>query len=337
MLLRAVNSWQNVVLSDLNWCHIMSVVVFVLKLWMSHRVDIVRVMVTDWLMFIVVLIRSHVWREGLTVSVVQSIRVVSIRLLLLVVHLVNWLMMDRLVMNRGCVMDWFCMMSHDWVMLSHVVLVHNGWSAAVFDGRLGLWLLLLLLLRSWLLWLWLFSLGSSWLLCWLSFLFTVGVLTLLVSIVLAIIGVRGACRTRVAVVVNMAFLTNVHWALFMLDNVMDGMLILISVSFSLNNVLDVAFASIIWVSKDLVGLLNLPSLTLVLKDATTLLTPQLLLLLLPAPLFFVDLACEERLNFVVLVVQLELFLAHVRVSDAELSVLFVGFPLFLGYLELFLG
>ena len=100
--------------------------------------------------------------------------------------------------------------------------------------------------------------------------------------------------------------------------------------------LNIAFTSIVWVSEDLVGLLNFASLTLVLKDAATLLTPQLLLLLLPAPLLFVDLTCEERLNLVVLVVKLKFLLAHVRVSDAELSILLVGFSLLFGHLELFL-
>lgn len=78
MLLRTVDCRKDLVLSDLDWCHIMSVVIFVLKLWMSHSVDIVRVMVTDWLMLIVVLIWSHVWREGLTMSIVQTIRVIPI-------------------------------------------------------------------------------------------------------------------------------------------------------------------------------------------------------------------------------------------------------------------
>ena len=54
-----MDSRENLVLSNLDWCHIMSVVVFVLKLWMSHSVNIVRVMVTDWLMFIVVLIEAE--------------------------------------------------------------------------------------------------------------------------------------------------------------------------------------------------------------------------------------------------------------------------------------
>ena len=78
--------------------------------------------------------------------------------------------------------------------------------------------------------------------------------------------------------------------------------VIVAKPFSLDDMLNITIALIVRIHKSIVSRLNLPSFPLVLQHMTSLLTPQLLLLLLPLPLIAAGLCLEERLHFVVLVV-----------------------------------
>lgn len=60
---------------------------------------------------------------------------------------------------------------------------------------------------------------------------------------------------------------------------------------------------------------------------STVFTPELLLFLLILPLFFVLLGVEEGLDFVVVMVKLELFLVHPGVLQAEVIILLISVSL----------
>mmetsp|Transcript_7162 Transcript_7162/g.9991 ORF Transcript_7162/g.9991 Transcript_7162/m.9991 type:complete len:665 (+) Transcript_7162:559-2553(+) len=105
----------------------------------------------------------------------------------------------------------------------------------------------------------------------------------------------------------------------------------------LDDVLNIGVTLISRVHHSLVSLSQLSHLAFVLQDAATLLTHELLLLLLMLPGLFLSTRVEEWLNFVFLVVELELLLTHVGMLDAELGEALIGIHLSLINIALLLG
>jgi len=105
----------------------------------------------------------------------------------------------------------------------------------------------------------------------------------------------------------------------------------------LDDVLNIGVTLISRVHHSLVSLSQLSHLAFVLQDAATLLTHELLLLLLMLPGLFLSTRVEEWLNFVSLVVELELLLAHVGMLDVELGEALIGIHLSLINIALLLG
>ena len=87
----------------------------------------------------------------------------------------------------------------------------------------------------------------------------------------------------------------------------------------------------------MVGLLDFPLLTNMLELLFALLNPALFLLVLPFPFFFLRFGVEEGLDLVVVMMALELLLAHVGMSNAELLELHVSVVLLIFSLSDLLG
>ena len=66
-----------------------------------------------------------------------------------------------------------------------------------------------------------------------------------------------------------------------------------------------------------------------LKDPAALFSEQFLFFLAELPLFPLGVRVEEGLDLVLMVMELHLFLVHVRMSHLELLELIIGFPLLL--------
>ena len=105
----------------------------------------------------------------------------------------------------------------------------------------------------------------------------------------------------------------------------------------LNVMIDILIAIVFRVHNPLVRLLYLLRLTLMLQDSSTLLSQRLLLLLVQLPGLFFGVRGEERLDLVVMVVQLELLFAHVGVPRPELRKFGVRVPLLFLDVALLLG
>ena len=222
-----------------------------------------------------------------------------------------------LVVNRNLVM-------HDWarvmVVLLVVIAIAVGVTAAAADLNLlvvrlrGLSLhdrLGLLLLRGGLHGLW--ALGTR-----------VGLVACAVVVLkldVLVIGVRVGVRVILSVMALFVMMVSARLTVSVL-------LSLVSVkSMRLDLVINVTVTHVFGRHDLLVGLLNLTSFTFGFEDSATLLTRELLLLLLALPDLLLSLAVEEGLNLVLVMVQLKLLLAHVRVSDAEFFVLDVSVSL----------
>ena len=96
-----------------------------------------------------------------------------------------------------------------------------------------------------------------------------------------------------------------------------------------NLVVNITVTFKIWVHHLLVGCFKLTGLSLVFQDVTALFPQSLLRLFVQFPLLLVRMRVEEGLDLVVMVIQLELLLAHVDVAGAELGKLFICISLLL--------
>lgn len=97
----------------------------------------------------------------------------------------------------------------------------------------------------------------------------------------------------------------------------------------LNHMVNVLVAHVLRVHDTLVGLFNFAGLPLVLENTTTFLSQCLLLLFLELPGLLLGMGVEKWLDLIVMMMELEFFLTHVRVPRPELSKLFIGISLLL--------
>ena len=128
---------------------------------------------------------------------------------------------------------------------------------------------------------------------------------------------------------------------FMMERLMVTMHVMMrrmmcKLSVLFDQMVNVAIALVERVFDDLIGGFELADLALMLEDVPALLSFNLLfpLLLLPGALFSARM--EERFNFVVLVIELELLLIHVGVPLTELNESFVSITLSIGSVALLL-
>ena len=104
-----------------------------------------------------------------------------------------------------------------------------------------------------------------------------------------------------------------------------------------DHVINILVTHILRVHDPLVSLFNLAGFPLVLENATTLLSQRLFLLFMELPGLLLGVRVEKWLDLVEMMVELELFLAHVRVPRPELSKLFVGIFLLIFSITFLLG
>ena len=97
----------------------------------------------------------------------------------------------------------------------------------------------------------------------------------------------------------------------------------------LNLMFNIEVTVVFWIQESLVRLVDFASLALMLQDPASLFSQRLLLL--PAQLILLSFSVrvEERLDLVLMVMQIQLLLAHVWVSNLELNELIIAVSLLL--------